>query len=88
MRKVFVLTLLAWAASAHAMEIPDAGTPEAKAFAARCSLCHALPHPKRLDWARWRAMLAVMQRRAKERGVEIPEADWRLIARYLQRHAR
>ena len=86
-RIVWMMAMLA-AGSAQAMELPEADSPDARLFAARCSLCHALPHPKRLDWPRWRHILRLMHRRAKERGVVIPPEDWRRIAAYLKRHAR
>ncbi len=88
MRKVLAIMCILAVGTAAAMEIPEADSPDAKLFAARCSICHALPHPKRLDWPHWRHILKLMHRRAKERGVNIPPEEWRRIAAYLKRHAR
>ncbi len=84
---ITVLTLL-FTSSAWATDIPDAGSASAKLFAERCSICHSLPHPGRLDWPHWRSMLHAMKQRMKERGMEMPNEEWRQIAGYLQSHAR
>jgi len=71
------------------MPIPDADTPQAKVYAARCSVCHALPHPKRLDWEHWRHMLDVMDTRMAQRGMPaLSDEDRRMISAYLEHHAR
>ncbi len=74
--------------AAAAMDIPDRGTVAAKLYAEQCSACHSLPHPGRLDWQHWRSMLRVMKHRMDERGMSMPDADWRRIAAYLKAHAR
>jgi len=85
---VFIL-LLSVTSPAWGMDIPDADSPDGKLFAARCSICHALPHPKRLDWQHWRHMLSLMKSRMTERGVAEPsKEEWRRIASYLKAHAR
>ncbi|RMH62314.1 MAG: hypothetical protein D6678_01380 [Zetaproteobacteria bacterium] len=88
MRGIWLLLLLSLAGNAWAMDLPEADSEAARLFAARCSACHALPHPKRLDWPHWRHMLRVMKRRIEERGVDMEGAEWRQIAAYLRRHAR
>ena len=88
-KTIFVLALmLGGMQAALAMDIPDPQTPAAKLYAARCAACHALPHPKRLDWPAWRHMLHVMERRMQEHGMQMSDAEWRQIAAYLRRHAR
>jgi len=85
---VFIL-LLSVTSSAWGMDIPDADSVGGKMFAQRCSVCHALPHPKRLDWPHWRHMLGLMKSRMTERGVAEPsKEEWRQIASYLKAHAR
>jgi len=74
--------------SAGATEIPDADSAAAKLFAQRCSVCHSLPHPARLDWPHWRSILHVMKQRMDERDISMPDQEWRQIAGYLQSHAR
>jgi len=72
-----------------ATPIPDADSPEAKIYAAKCSACHVLPHPKRLHFEQWRHMLQLMERRMKERNVPLPsETERQAIANYLKTHAR
>lgn len=88
MKLLVLLIYMVFVPAVHAMEIPEADTPAAKLYAERCATCHALPHPKRLDWPHWRHMLGVMRIRMKERGMTMPNEDWRTIATYLKRHAR
>jgi len=77
------------ASSAWAADLPEADAPGARLYAEKCSICHALPHPKRLDWPHWRHMLGVMRQRMHERDVPEPTKDeWRQIAAYLKAHAR
>lgn len=85
---VIVAAMLLGAQSALAMDIPDAASPDARVYATRCSVCHALPHPKRLNWAGWRHMLHVMKQRMQERDMQLSNEDWHRIAAYLQHHAR
>jgi len=88
MKKMVLMAALLAAGNSWAMDIPDAGSAGAKLFAARCSVCHALPHPKRLDWEHWRHMLRVMKQRTAERNMQMPDREWRQIAGYLKDHAR
>jgi len=84
---IFVFSTLAmpvWGA-----EIPDADSAAAKLFTEKCSVCHAMPYPQRLDWPHWRHMLGVMKQRMDERGVPEPtKTEWRQIAGYLKKHVR
>ncbi len=88
MKTVLTLFALLFVSPAWATEIPDADSAAAQLFADRCSVCHSLPHPGRLDWPHWRAMLRVMKQRMDERGMEMPNNEWRQIAGYLESHAR
>ncbi len=88
MHKVlFVLSLMV-TQTVWGMDLPDADSPAARLFAERCSACHALPHPKRLDWPHWQHMLRVMKQRMEARGMAMPQEEWRVIAAYLRNHAR
>jgi len=89
-RMVIAMMLSMWVGvqSAAAMEIPDQDSATAKVYEAKCSACHALPHPKRLSWSAWRHMLHVMKRRMQERGVQMSREQWRQVAAYLKQHAR
>ena len=69
--------------------IPEMESPEAKVYITRCSGCHALPHPSRLDMVRWRKIIEVMKIRMKERGYPpMTEEEEKMILRYLQKHSR
>ncbi|MCF7822041.1 MAG: diheme cytochrome c [Mariprofundaceae bacterium] len=91
MRKFYLmLTICMLAAPAHATTpIPDADSPQAKVYAEKCSICHVLPHPKRLSFNGWKHMLTLMDQRIQERGLSPLEPEERkAIAAYLERHAR
>jgi len=88
MKVMTMLIIMFWSPALWAMDIPDANTPAAKMFQERCSVCHALPHPSRLDWAHWRHMLSTMKQRMNERGMTMKQDEWRQIAAYLKLHAR
>ena len=88
MRMLLALLCLFFSTSVSAMDIPDAASPAAQLYVDRCSTCHALAHPARLDWPHWRSMLHVMKLRMSERGMEMPDEEWRQIAGYLKQHAR
>jgi len=88
MKKIlFVLLLNASMSPAWAMDIPAAGSAGGKLFAQRCATCHALPHPKRLDWMHWRHMLALMKQRMDEKDMSMPKEEWQQISAYLKRNA-
>jgi Dihaem cytochrome c len=69
--------------------IPDAGSPDARVYRARCGSCHALPHPARLTYPGWVQLLPLMERRMAERGMApLSEAERNQILAYLKAHAR
>jgi hypothetical protein len=69
--------------------IPDAGSPGALTFSARCGGCHALPHPERLSYQGWLRLLPLMERRIAERGMPpLSETERSEILVYLKAHAR
>jgi len=88
MRKLLLMLSIMFASPLQAMDLPDADSAAAQLFSERCSTCHALPHPKRMDWPHWQHMLRVMKRRVDERGMDMPAEEWRMIAGYLKEHAR
>jgi hypothetical protein len=72
-----------------ATPIPDAQSPAARLYAARCSSCHVLPHPARLSYAGWVQLLPLMERHMVERGMApMSQADRNQILGYLKAHAR
>ncbi|RMD78020.1 MAG: cytochrome C [Gammaproteobacteria bacterium] len=77
------------AACATATPLPEAGSPAARLYAQRCGACHAVPHPKRLDFARWQATLKLMEERMAQRGLPpLSPEERRTLLAYLRRNAR
>jgi len=88
MKLLITIVCLMFTSPAWATEIPDADSAAAQVFSQRCSVCHSLPHPARLDWPHWRSMLHVMKQRMNEKKISIPNEEWRQISGYLKQHAR
>lgn len=88
MKIIITILTLVFITPVWATEIPDASSASARLFSQRCSACHSLPHPARLDWPHWRSMLHVMKQRMDERRMSMPNEEWRQIAGYLKQHAR
>ncbi len=89
MKTLMMIVLLSVASPAWGMDIPDADSAGGKLFAQKCSVCHALPSPRRLNWMYWQHILGLMKERMDERGVPEPSRkEWKLIASYLKAHAR
>jgi len=88
MKIMITILSLMFTTPAWATEIPDADSTSAQLYSQRCSVCHSLPHPARLDWPHWRSMLHVMKQRMNERDITLPNEEWRQIAKYLKSHAR
>jgi len=89
MKTLMMIMLLSVTSPAWGMDIPGADSAGGKLFAQKCSVCHALPSPRRLDWPHWRHMLGLMKERMGEQGVPEPtKVEWRQIASYLRNHAR
>ncbi|HED52082.1 MAG TPA: hypothetical protein ENI83_00870 [Gammaproteobacteria bacterium] len=69
--------------------IPDGDSVGADVYRARCSSCHALPHPRRLSYAGWQALLPVMEQRMQERDMEkLSDEERRTLLTYLKEHSR
>lgn len=90
--KLSILILIAalWVVPAlAATPIPDADSPDAKVYVAKCSACHALPHPKRLYFEQWQHMLKLMYLRISERNMQpLSDEEQASILGYLKKHAR
>jgi hypothetical protein len=62
---------------------------QAQVFSARCSGCHALPHPKRHTYPEWQRLVTVMEQRMQERGVApLDDQQRRDILTYLKLNGR
>lgn len=90
-RKIISIGLVALLAGCanQPMTVPEADSDAAQLFEARCTGCHALPHPARNRADEWPGILALMDRRMRERHVQPLDDDERQeLLRYLQAHAR
>jgi len=71
------------------VQIPGSGSEGAQVFSARCSICHATPHPGRHSMPEWLQLLPLMDRRMSERGMPVLDDEERqTIIAYLQQYAR
>jgi len=69
--------------------LPDRDSVAAQTFVSRCGVCHAVPHPGRLDYQGWVSLLPLMEQRMAERGMmPLTAEDRQLILAYLQENAR
>lgn len=84
-----VLVTACTTAGMHNTNLPDAASAGAKVYSARCSSCHALPHPQRLGYNAWLKLLPVMEQRMQERGMEkLHKAERDKLLAYLKAHSR
>lgn len=69
--------------------LPDAQTEAAGVYIQQCGACHSVPHPKHLNAAAWKDMVAVMDKRRQERKYPpLTKAQRKKIMSYLDAHAR
>jgi len=70
-------------------DVPEADTDNGKAFVRRCSLCHALPDPTRMEYPKWQAVVKRMTANIKARNVPpMADAERIQILEYLKRNAK
>ena len=83
------LALAAGCAGGRSAVLPDADSSAARLYAARCGTCHAAPHPRRLAYPAWQALLPLMERRMRDRHqAPLTETERTQILAYLRAHAR
>jgi len=69
--------------------LPDAQTENAGVYIKQCGVCHSPPHPERENATAWKGMVAVMDKRRKERGYPpLTETERKKVMTYLDAHAR
>ena len=85
--RVVGLALLALLAGCtHAL--PDADSPGAKLYQARCGTCHALYEPRALTAAMWQVQVDRMRETMRRGGVSpLTEEEQGLLLGYLRAHA-
>ena len=68
--------------------LPDAGSPGAQVYAARCGTCHEPHDPHSLTAAMWGVQVDRMQETMRRRGVTpLDEHEKTLVLDYLRRYA-
>ena len=68
--------------------LPDADSPGAQLYAARCGTCHALHEPRALTSAMWEVQVNRMRETMRRRGVRpLTDDEQTLVLGYLQAHA-
>ena len=69
--------------------LPEPESTAAKAFTARCSGCHALPHPARHTPQQWQHVVRLMEQRMAERSyLPMSDRERQAILLYLIKYAR
>ncbi len=69
--------------------VPEADTEDGKVFVRRCSLCHALPNPSRMEYPKWQVVVERMARNIKAHNVPPMPLDEKIqILAYLKRNAK
>jgi hypothetical protein len=75
--------------ASHGPSLPDAQSDGARVYVERCGTCHATPHPRRHDFAGWRHLVGLMERRMAERGVApLTDGERTAILAYLRDNGR
>jgi len=69
---------------------PDADSPSAMLYAAKCSICHPLRHPKVHTYTGWKKTIPIMEKRAEEMGITpfLSEEEKKIILKYMKKNAR
>jgi len=82
--------LVALAACAGApTPLPEADGAGAKLYAAKCGVCHSVPHPARHTALEWDHVLRLMDVRMAEAGMApLAGAEREGVVAYLTRHGR
>jgi hypothetical protein len=85
-RSVGLASLIVVAGCTHAL--PDADSPGAQIYAARCGTCHALHEPRALTAAMWEIQVEKMRETMRRRGARpLTDDEQALVLNYLKAHA-
>ena len=58
---VLPLTVLFFSGCTSWQRLPGAETTDAVTYIKKCSVCHAVPHPSRIDYHQWKDKIVVMK---------------------------
>jgi hypothetical protein len=86
-KRAAALVAVAVCHAACSRPLPEAGTPSADLYAARCSGCHRAYAPSSLTLATWLMVLPRMEQRLAAAGQALTADEQRLIVDYLRRNA-
>lgn len=68
--------------------LPDADSPGARLYQARCGTCHPLHEPRSLTAAMWEIQVRKMRETMRRRGAEpLTEDEEAVLLSYLRAHA-
>jgi hypothetical protein len=85
-RMIALATSLLVAGCTHAL--PDADSPGAQLYQARCGTCHALHEPRSLTAAMWEVQVNRMRETMRRRGARpLTDEEQAVVLAYLQAHA-
>jgi hypothetical protein len=75
-------------ACAGTQTIPEPESPGAKLYRETCTKCHGLPGTTRHTAEQWSNLLVMMDGFMREKGIDFPAQERKLIQDYLHRNAR
>ncbi|MFQ5441142.1 MAG: hypothetical protein ACE5EB_00280 [Thermodesulfobacteriota bacterium] len=70
--------------------LPEADSPPAVLYAAKCGLCHPPRHPQVHTYTGWKKVVSVMEERAEDKGIKplLSKQEKTVILDYLKKNAR
>ncbi len=80
--------LLIGAGGCAGPQIPEAGSPAAELYLAKCTTCHSWAPPKRHSAREWDYYLGLMEENMQRENIEFPQAEKETIRKYLYRNSR
>jgi hypothetical protein len=83
-----ILISLFLIACAGTQMIPEPESPGAKIYKEKCTQCHGLPGTKRHTPEQWDHLLVMMDGFMRDKGIEFPAGERKLVQDYLRRNAR
>jgi len=70
--------------------LPEADSPSAMLYAAKCGICHPLRNPEVHTYTGWVRTIPIMEKRAAEMGMKhlLTKEEKTIILGYMKKHAR
>lgn len=86
--KCLPVILMALSACAGTQTIPEPESPGARLYRERCTQCHGLPSPTRHTPKQWDHLLVMMEGFMRDKNIDFPDQEKKLIRDYLYRNAK